>query len=190
MRKRITYANVAATIALVFSMTGGAIAANHYLINSTKQISPKVLKKLKGATGATGATGKTGAQGLPGLPGKEGGAGKTGETGPAGSAKAFGAVLGTGTLVPGAPSSGVAGVTKPSEGVYCITVSTPGVTPSNSLVVASADASGSNGGYTTVREAGSSCPAGTFEVDTFLNKVSGTAVVDEFHAEPFTFAIV
>jgi hypothetical protein len=46
-RKRLTYANVAATLALVFSMTGGALAAKHYLINSTGQINPKVLKKLK-----------------------------------------------------------------------------------------------------------------------------------------------
>jgi hypothetical protein len=29
MRKRITYANVAATLALVFSMSGGALAATH-----------------------------------------------------------------------------------------------------------------------------------------------------------------
>ena len=56
-RKRLTYANVAATLALVFSMTGGALAAKHYLINSTRQINPKVLKKLKAeiATGATKA---------------------------------------------------------------------------------------------------------------------------------------
>lgn len=46
MRHRLSYANVAATLALVFSMSGGALAATHYLINSTKQINPKVLKKL------------------------------------------------------------------------------------------------------------------------------------------------
>jgi hypothetical protein len=44
MRKRLSYANVAATMALVFSMSGGALAAKHYLLSSTKQISPKVLK--------------------------------------------------------------------------------------------------------------------------------------------------
>ncbi|HEX5853188.1 MAG TPA: hypothetical protein VFY36_08850 [Solirubrobacteraceae bacterium] len=82
MRKRITYANVTATLALVFAMSGGALAANHYLINSTKQISPKVLKKLKGKTGKTGAAGVPGAAGKEGAPGKEGAAGKTGERGP------------------------------------------------------------------------------------------------------------
>jgi hypothetical protein len=82
MRKRITYANVTATLALVFAMSGGAMAANHYLINSTKQISPKVLKKLKGNTGKTGAAGAPGAAGKEGAPGKEGTAGKEGKAGP------------------------------------------------------------------------------------------------------------
>jgi hypothetical protein len=87
MRKRITYANVAATLALVFSMSGGAWAASHYLINSTKQINPKVLKKLKGNTGKpgrTGATGKEGSagkEGPQGLQGKEGPQGKEGVSG-------------------------------------------------------------------------------------------------------------
>jgi hypothetical protein len=81
LKRKLTYANITATLALVFAMSGGALAANHYLINSTKQINPKVLKKLKGnagtagktgATGATGATGPTGATGKEGPPGKEG----------------------------------------------------------------------------------------------------------------------
>jgi hypothetical protein len=75
MRRHLTYANVTATLALVFAMTGGAFAAKHYLINSTRQINPKVLKKLRGArgrTGAAGAQGKQGAQGAPGAPGAQG----------------------------------------------------------------------------------------------------------------------
>ena len=94
MRKRLSYANVTATLALVFAMSGGAMAANHYLINSTKQINPKVLKSLKGnagkmgatgATGAAGATGKEGPQGKEGLAGKEGPQGKEGLAGKEGS---------------------------------------------------------------------------------------------------------
>lgn len=50
MRRHISYANVAATLALVLSMSGGALAASHYLINSTKQINPKVLKTLTNDT--------------------------------------------------------------------------------------------------------------------------------------------
>lgn len=74
-RRVLTYANVVATLALFFAMTGGAIAAKHYLIDSTSQINPKVLKKLHGATGAPGA---------PGTPGKAGENGKEGPQGPAG----------------------------------------------------------------------------------------------------------
>jgi hypothetical protein len=44
MRRHLNYANVVATLALVFAMSGGALAAKHYLVNSPKQISPKVLK--------------------------------------------------------------------------------------------------------------------------------------------------
>jgi hypothetical protein len=80
--RRLTYANVTATLALVFSMSGGALAANHYLINSTKQISPKVLKKLKGAKGKTGAAGAAGTAGTAGATGKEGPQGKEGKPGP------------------------------------------------------------------------------------------------------------
>ena len=46
IRRQLSYANVVATMALVFAMGGSAIAAKHYLINSTKQISPKVLKAI------------------------------------------------------------------------------------------------------------------------------------------------
>jgi hypothetical protein len=84
MRRRITYANVTATLALVFSMTGGALAANHYLIDSTKQIDPNVLKKLHGHSGRSGAKGATGQAGPAGP------AGPAGREGPQGSAGAPG----------------------------------------------------------------------------------------------------
>jgi hypothetical protein len=56
-RRRLGYANVVATVALVFAMSGGAFAASKYLLTSTKQIKPSVLAKLKGNRGpAVGAT--------------------------------------------------------------------------------------------------------------------------------------
>ena len=55
IRKRLTYANVTATLALVFAMTGGAYAAKHYLITSKAQISPKVLKRAAGVIRASPA---------------------------------------------------------------------------------------------------------------------------------------
>jgi hypothetical protein len=104
LRKRLplTPATAIAALALVFAMTGGAYAAGKYVITSTKQISPKVLKSLQGKAGAKGATGATGAAGLAGAPGagttgpqgapgtpgaagKEGPAGKEGKQGPPGT---------------------------------------------------------------------------------------------------------
>jgi hypothetical protein len=80
IRRHLSYANVVATMALVFAMSGGALAASHYLINSTRQINPKVLKKLK----KPGKTGRTGFQGPRGPRGATGRAGATGPAGPAG----------------------------------------------------------------------------------------------------------
>jgi hypothetical protein len=103
---KLTYANVAATLALVFSMSGGALAAGHYLINSKNQVNPKVLKALKwargskgaagaagpgGPTGAVGATGPIGAEGRRGQPGLNGDTGLQGETGEPGAAGSTGA---------------------------------------------------------------------------------------------------
>lgn len=81
IRKRFTYANVALTVALVFAMSGGAYAASKYLITSTKQISPKVLKELKGAKGPAGPTGPAGPPGPAGPAGKDGANGTSGGPG-------------------------------------------------------------------------------------------------------------
>lgn len=87
IQSRLSYANVAATIALVFSMTGGAIAASHYLITSVKQISPRALKQIRAQTGKSphnGANGVNGTPGAPGAPGTPGGQGSQGPQGPKG----------------------------------------------------------------------------------------------------------
>jgi len=84
IRRHLNYANVVATLALVFAMGGSAIAANHYLINSTKQVNPKVLRKLKGNAGAKGAGGPQGLRGLTGAQGTPGARGTTGLPGPEG----------------------------------------------------------------------------------------------------------
>ncbi len=81
LRKRVTFVNVAMTLALVFAMSGGAYAAKKFLITSTKQISPSVLKQLKGNAGPAGAQGAPGAPGSNGAPGKDGSPGKDGTNG-------------------------------------------------------------------------------------------------------------
>jgi hypothetical protein len=113
-KRSLNYANITATLALVFSMSGGALAANHYLISSTKQISPKVLKKLKGnagapgtpgspgapgAIGATGPQGKEGSQGKEGKEGKEGQEGQEGKQGQPGPGVEWALVNGEGTSI-------------------------------------------------------------------------------------------
>jgi len=95
--RRINYANVTATLALFFAMTGGALAAKHYLINSTKQINPKVLKALHGRTG------KTGPQGPAGPHGPAGAQGTVGPTGPAGT---FSTALSPGQTIRGTYNTG------------------------------------------------------------------------------------
>ncbi|TMK99036.1 MAG: collagen-like protein [Actinobacteria bacterium] len=106
-RRHLNYANVTATLALVLAMSGGALAAKHYLINSTKQISPKVLKALRGKAGKAGPTGNAGATGKEGPAGKDGrdgapgATGKEGTRGPEGapgSALAYAHVNANGTL--------------------------------------------------------------------------------------------
>jgi len=83
IRRHLSFANVASLLALVFSMSGGALAARHFLhpkihytITSTSQISPKVLRKLKGATGEIGPIGPQGQTGEPGPRGPSGGRGE------------------------------------------------------------------------------------------------------------------
>jgi hypothetical protein len=84
VRKRLTYANVAMTLALVLAMTGGAYAAGRFVITSTKQIKPSVLAQLKGRAGAAGATGVAGVAGVAGPQGPAGANGKDGAQGPEG----------------------------------------------------------------------------------------------------------
>jgi hypothetical protein len=91
----VGYATIVATTALVFSLSGGALAATQYLITSTKQISPNVLKRLKGTPGPSGPQGLPGPNGNPGIPGR---VGAPGPSGAAGSAVFFAHVNADGSL--------------------------------------------------------------------------------------------
>jgi hypothetical protein len=90
LRKRFTYTNVAMTLALVFAMTGGAYAASKFVITSTKQIKPSVLKQLQGKAGKAGANGANGAQGPQGPAGANGKDGVNGTNGKDGAPGANG----------------------------------------------------------------------------------------------------
>lgn len=83
LRNRLGLPGLISIVALVFAMTSSAFAAK-YLITSTKQIKPSVLKKLKGAKGAKGQKGAKGAAGAQGPVGPVGPVGAVGPIGPVG----------------------------------------------------------------------------------------------------------
>jgi hypothetical protein len=85
LRSRLSYANVVATLALLFAMSGGALAASKFLITSTKQIKPSVLAQLKGRNGKNGAQGLAGPAGPAGTAGPQGPAGANGKDGTSGT---------------------------------------------------------------------------------------------------------
>jgi hypothetical protein len=142
--------NAVAWLALFVALTGTSIAATHYVITSTKQIKPSVLKALHGANGREGPPGKTGLRGETGEKGERGSQGPEGKQGPKGETGAKGE---NGSALAYAHVSALAGVSEAkgfeaakvdiasgaeNAGIYCI--SSLGVTPHN--VVVSADARG------------------------------------------------
>lgn len=84
--RRPSSSTVIAAAALFFALGGSAMAARHYLITSTSQIKPSVLKALQGAAGAAGAVGSAGPAGPTGSVGPQGPAGTVGSVGPQGPA--------------------------------------------------------------------------------------------------------
>jgi hypothetical protein len=75
MPRRPSPATAIALLALFFALGGTAIAAKHYLVTSTNQIKPSVLKQLHGKAGQTGPAGAAGPAGPQGPGGPQGPAG-------------------------------------------------------------------------------------------------------------------
>jgi hypothetical protein len=136
IRTHLSYANVAATMALVFALTGGAVAASSHSGGSngnsfikasasvaSTQAHAVVAKKKSsskgGARGPAGPKGATGAAGPAGPAGPTGATGATGAAGPAGSAGVAGANGEKGEKGETGPA-GAAGETGP-EGVCSTT---------------------------------------------------------------------
>ena len=132
MRRRLTYANVIATLALFLALNVGAYAAFKLPPNSVgsaqlknkavtpKKVSPAALKLFRGKKGEKGPQG---AKGLPGPAGAQG---------PGGTAVAFAAVTGAGTTVAAQTKSVAdANITHRASGVYCFALP---FTPKNAVV--------------------------------------------------------
>jgi Collagen triple helix repeat (20 copies) len=117
-RKHFGIPGVIAVFALVFAMAGGAWAAKKYVITSTNQIKPSVLKSLQGKAGPQGPAGSNGSAGAKGDAGPKGDNGAKGDTGTAGSAGTPGTAgksIVTGTIAAG-PECEKGGVSVEVEG--------------------------------------------------------------------------
>jgi Collagen triple helix repeat (20 copies) len=108
---------VIACVALLLALTGSAFAAGHFVITSTKEISPSVLRALNGKRGPRGDRGPVGPSGIPGTPGSQGSPGTPGTPGaPATDLKYYGEVIASGLAETGVGDNFT--VVRLSTGVY------------------------------------------------------------------------
>jgi hypothetical protein len=182
VRRRLTYANVISTLALVLVVGGGsAVAASHF---GKESIGTRALKKeavtpaklsaaskaaltgpagAKGATGATGATGPAGPAGTPGTPGAPGAPGAPG------TARAYGETANNdGDLIDARSKN--ATVRHPGTGVYCV-VPGAGIDPATATLLVTADfaSSGTEKTIAQIRSSNIDCDGGELEVRLWDN---------------------
>ena len=133
LRARLTYANVAATLALFIALGGSSYAALNLPPNSvgSKQVKPGSLRasdfkasersRLRGRRGRAGATGPAGPRGVTGARGTTG---ARGATGPAGTVRAYATVTAETGVQPFftamAPNLAFGSVARTSTGTYCL----------------------------------------------------------------------
>jgi Collagen triple helix repeat (20 copies) len=111
---------IIASIALLLALTGSAVAAGHFIITTTKQISPNVLHALGGKRGPRGYRGPAGPSGTPGTQGAQGIQGTQGAPGAPGAPgtdlKYYGEVIASGLAETGVGDNFT--VVRLSTGVY------------------------------------------------------------------------
>jgi len=165
LRRRLTYANVISTLALVLVVGGGsAIAASQF---GRESIPSSALKKESIGPGKLNKAAKATLVGAPGPAGPAGPAGLPGPQGPAGTGRAYGVTKNIdGTLDPARSKN--ATVRRATTGTYCITPGA-GIDPASAVVVASPDFSGPINGKVVAqfRSSAIDCTAGELEVKLF-----------------------
>jgi hypothetical protein len=106
-----------AVVALIFAMTGGAVAARQYVAEPAPRSKPKVVRGPRGPQGPRGAQGPQGPQGPAGSS-TRGPEGPAGPAGAEGSPWVAGGILPTGKTLSGAWVAGVLGAeVSPGKGV-------------------------------------------------------------------------
>jgi hypothetical protein len=171
IRKRLTYANVISTLALLLVVGGGsAVAASQFgkeTIGSRalkkEAVTPAKLSQKSKAT-LTGPVGPKGATGATGATGPAGPAGPAGAAGAPGTARAYGETSNNAGALIEARSKN-ATVRHPTTGVYCITPG-GGIDPATASLIATADFSnsGTNKTIAQIRSSNNDCNAGELEV--------------------------
>jgi hypothetical protein len=145
-------------------------------LKRTKVRGPAGPLGLVGLAGANGLNGRDGAAGAGGAIGTTGSTGATGATGPAGTARAYAEVSSSSGLLVPARSSGFTVVSRPTTGIYCLTVDPAlGIDPASLAAVASPEFGNSttHGSVEVHGLATGSCASGQFAVRTFDS--AGTA---------------
>jgi hypothetical protein len=147
LRRKPSTATILALCAVFIALGGTAVAASHFLITSTNQIAPGVLRALHGARGPAGAKGGTGPHGPAG---RQGAQGPTGARGPTGAQGPQGT---TGPQGPAAQLSLLTAVGGPTTTVCastmaCSTASSVATCPTGTRVVSGGilEQTGADGG--------------------------------------------
>lgn len=181
LRDRLGVPGVVSVVALVFAMSGSAFAAK-YLITSTKQIKPSVLKKLKGPPGVAGANGGQGPQGVAGPAGPAGGRGATGATGATG---ANGVSVTETAIAPGGACGAVGGV------AYTTASGTTNVCSGSPWTAGGTLPAGQTetGSYSVTSASGTGALFGVLEVSSITFNIPLAAELDGSHVILVTGAV-